>query len=1002
MNKCNEEQLRAINIRNKNVLVSAGAGSGKTMVLANRVLSLLKDGYSLDNMLILTFTKNAAQNMKTRIKKLINEVPSLTSQLSLVDGTDIETFDAFNKKLANKYRVKLGLTDGYDIGNETTFDLLKRKFIIADFEKRISSEDKEFISILDNYTDTSYDNLFNLILKIEKSIEVKRSPREYLSEIIAHPQKFSFDDLYKDIYDYFYLALKEYYKSIITLYETEPCSFLEEYSEKIKAMLSSSSDFDSLKSCIAFSSLPRMKKDFAHKEEFKAKRDKLYTRKIKGKIETIPSKEVFEMEYQNQEKTIRFIYREVVAVYDYISSYKDAKRIYSFTDIAQKVLNLIRNDSEIRNELKNHYQEIMVDEYQDNSDMQEDMINMLENNNLFLVGDIKQSIYRFRNANPSLFMKRYSLYKNDSSKGEVIDMNRNYRSSNNVISHINTLFSEIMNLSFGGADYKSSHTIICANSEYQEKQYSVRVLKVKEDADEDEEIYLVAQDIKSRIQEGKVKYEDFALILDRTSKFSRIIKIFNEEGIPLSVTFNADLTSLDFINLLIDLLKILSCFDRKDFSRENFVHPYLAISRSFIIGRKDEELYHYINEDKYLSDPWVQKAHSVFEEYRDYPIDVQFSAVLKSLNILERINSDEEFEDDMNQLLLFDNALVELASLKMSFAEAEEYFSSIKGENLKYQAKFDSSVKSSVTLIDIHMSKGLEYNHCYFLQLKKNYFEREYSSSLSYSDSYGAILPLSEEKSDKGYINPLLFMAKLKETHASREEKIRLLYVALTRAKLSMTFVEPFEHKEITSYSDAKSFDEILAKSGFYTMLTKVEHINVDTVSSSKENLNVQDFGFIYKTLDEIKEEKKETIKRASKTTIHASRESLKLGTSLHEILQVIDFVNPDYSFIKVKRHREMIQNFLSQDFLGDLKNAKIYKEFQFFDDINNTNGVIDLLIIYEDHALIVDYKLKDISDEEYKNQLQVYSRYIRQVTSLPVDVILYSLILKQYEILKV
>ncbi|HBD06076.1 MAG TPA: hypothetical protein DCY93_01535, partial [Firmicutes bacterium] len=176
MSKFNEEQLRAINIRNKNVLVSAGAGSGKTMVLANRVLSLLKDGYSLDNMLILTFTKNAAQNMKTRIKKLINEVPTLSSQLSLVDGADIETFDAFNKKLANKYRVKLGLTDGYDIGNETTFDLLKRNFIIADFEKRISSEDKEFISILDNYTDTSYDNLFNLILKIEKSIEAKRSP----------------------------------------------------------------------------------------------------------------------------------------------------------------------------------------------------------------------------------------------------------------------------------------------------------------------------------------------------------------------------------------------------------------------------------------------------------------------------------------------------------------------------------------------------------------------------------------------------------------------------------------------------------------------------------------------------------------------------------------------------------------------------------------------------------------------------------------------------------
>lgn len=115
MKKFNEMQQRAIDIRNKNVLVSAGAGSGKTTVLANRVISLLKDGYSIDRMLILTFTNNAALNMKRRIKALIENENGLSAQLPLVDGADISTFDAFSKKLSSKYCVELGLIKKYEI-----------------------------------------------------------------------------------------------------------------------------------------------------------------------------------------------------------------------------------------------------------------------------------------------------------------------------------------------------------------------------------------------------------------------------------------------------------------------------------------------------------------------------------------------------------------------------------------------------------------------------------------------------------------------------------------------------------------------------------------------------------------------------------------------------------------------------------------------------------------------------------------------------------------------
>lgn len=134
------------------------------------------------------------------------------------------------------------------------------------------------------------------------------------------------------------------------------------------------------------------------------------------------------------------------------------------------VLSLFRNYPDIALEVKNSYDEIMVDEYQDNSDLQESIINTLEKDNLFLVGDVKQSIYLFRNANPTLFIKRYEAYKNNNG-GIAIDMNENFRSSPCVIDSVNNIFSDIMTLDFGGADYVKDHIIISSNPIYKKYKW---------------------------------------------------------------------------------------------------------------------------------------------------------------------------------------------------------------------------------------------------------------------------------------------------------------------------------------------------------------------------------------------------------------------------------------------------------------------------------------------------------------------------------------------------
>ena len=191
----------------------------------------------------------------------------------------------------------------------------------------------------------------------------------------------------------------------------------------------------------------------------------------------------------------------------------------------------------------------MVDEYQDNSDLQESIINTLEKDNLFLVGDVKQSIYLFRNANPTLFIKRYEAYKNNNG-GIAIDMNENFRSSPCVIDSVNNIFSDIMTLDFGGADYVKDHIIISSNPIYKNisglknrtLNYNCELSSQKPEI----EATIIAKNIVSRINSNEqienrnIKYSDFAVIMDRGNDFDTYVEVFNKYGIPIYVDNDQD------------------------------------------------------------------------------------------------------------------------------------------------------------------------------------------------------------------------------------------------------------------------------------------------------------------------------------------------------------------------------------------------------------------------------------------------------------------------------
>lgn len=216
-----------------------------------------------------------------------------------------------------------------------------------------------------------------------------------------------------------------------------------------------------------------------------------------------------------------------------ITSFKKAKNSYEFTDIAKMAIKVVDENITVKEELKNYYQEIMVDEYQDTSDLQELFISAISNNNVYMVGDIKQSIYRFRNANPLIFKEKYEGYAKEVG-GLKIDLLKNFRSRGEVLDDINLLFNKVMTSSIGGADYQVSHQMVFGNTTYDQEgkndvsnhmeiyNYSI---DDKTYSNALKEIFIIANDIKTKVSQS---YPVFDLQLKRfkASNLSRFLYHF--------------------------------------------------------------------------------------------------------------------------------------------------------------------------------------------------------------------------------------------------------------------------------------------------------------------------------------------------------------------------------------------------------------------------------------------------------------------------------------------
>ena len=469
-----KEQEAAIYTEGTNIIVSAGAGSGKTAVLTERVLEKVKKGVSLNNLLILTFTKLAASEMRERIKSKL-EKEGLTEELEKVDTADITTFDAYSLSLVKEYHYLLNVSKDISIIDSSVISLYKRNTLKKIFDQLYEKEDKEFENLVSSFSFKDDKEIFEFILTLNNKLDLKPNKKEYLNTYI--------DKYYSD--EYINSNIKKYEEDILELIESisnnlmlfEDTKFQDKMYDSLHNLINSSS-YDEVVESINIT-LPRSTKlsdaDKEIKDKIKNNLDEI------KKLIIVPSTEdLYKMiigTKNNVSKIIEIVLRLDKEVYEYKSKYES----YEYHDIAYLAIDLVKNNIEVRNEIKYYLNEIMIDEYQDTNDIQEEFISYIANNNVYVVGDIKQSIYKFRNANPYIFKNKYDSYSRKEN-GIKIDLNKNFRSREEVINNINLLFDRIMDDDIGGASYQKSHQMIFGNTSYMcSYRHNIRCKRMEKD-----------------------------------------------------------------------------------------------------------------------------------------------------------------------------------------------------------------------------------------------------------------------------------------------------------------------------------------------------------------------------------------------------------------------------------------------------------------------------------------------------------------------------------------
>lgn len=885
-----KEQQQVIELRNRNILVSAAAGSGKTAVLVQRIITKLTQDEppsEIDRMLIVTYTEAAAAEMKERIRDAIEREleknpgnEHLQRQATLVHNAKVTTIHSFCLSVIRDHFHTIDLDPGFRIAEEGELKLLKHDVIKDVLENRYDEGSREYLDFVDAFAAGRDDkNLEELVLRLFEFSRSYPDAKRWLGECADHYQIDSMEQFLKSqavaiaqsrVRQYAADAKSLLKEGINVCQEPEGPYMYEEtlrldlevvtklfHAENYAGMYEVLKDlkWSRIASC-------RDKAVSAEKAEFV----KEIRAEVKKNISDLMEQYFYEKPEEIKEdmrrcqeyaKVLTSLVQEFA---NHLENEKREKNLIDFSDMEQYALRILTQEngdgivpSEVAKEYQEQFDEVMIDEYQDSNLIQEAILTSVSKvsageYNIFMVGDVKQSIYRFRLSRPELFMEKFNTYSQEESKTQRIDLHKNFRSRREVLDGTNYIFRQVMTSPLGGITYddKAALYLGAGYSEVEGNEVELMVVQTKSDLTEgieaeDTQRELEAKAVARRIHElvghhpvldkktgeyRPARYGDIVILSRGLKGFTDVFaKILGQEGIPAFTGSKEGYFGTLEIGIILDYLRVL------DNQKQDLA--LTAVMSSWIGGFTSEEM------AKIRSSFPKLPFHEAVAEYEESCSEGDLLEKLKSFrgqiaryrkrvpytsihDLLYQILSETGYKEYVQAMpggeqrkanldMLVEKARAfEKTSYKGLF-HFVRYIEQLKKYDVDYgEANIADEQADTVRIMSIHKSKGLEFPIVFVSGMSKRFNTQDGRGSILIHPELGIGLDFVDLK--KRMKSPS-FLKKVMQKEILNEnlgEELRVLYVALTRAKekLIMTGTQKDLEKRIRSFENVRIQEE--------------------------------------------------------------------------------------------------------------------------------------------------------------------------------------------------
>lgn len=1020
-------QKKAIDIRNTNVVVSASAGSGKTAVLVERLCQLvLKDHISIDSILAMTFTKDAAAEMKARLLSKLKAQPKtdyILQQMALLETASISTIDSFCLSIVQNYYYKIPIS--YTMSKQTA----------SSAQTRIAFENayKHAIQDLDLNSYTKLKMYFHSFGKTEEDIQ------KYIEDILAIINSKSEEDAkawmenIQESYTYLNPKIMEY----ALKYFHNHCLAMTEILDEVINQIAKPEDYEIkkeyLSKCLDATSYSDFKSQFElylkNTIGFKKTIDKVDYSKYQTSfkehetriVENLFDEAFYLKDIQSHKNLVDTLFDLTNKVKLYFQLEKKKMEVIDFNDMEHFAYQLLQ-DPMIKEEMYNKYQMILVDEFQDTNELQEKIIaSFCHENNVFRVGDIKQSIYGFRQANPKI-MQAW-MEKEDDNNTPLL-LQENYRSNASVIQFNNDFYSKIMNNELLGEQFEEIDIAnIGTKGQMESPQYPVRFLYTEYKDEEgnkatikknhnENRFDLIAQDIIEKHNAG-MPYKSMCVLTRNHAPQEKLKAVFEAYNIPAMITIDHGFFTNPAIQIVISTLKALEDLTDDISLCASLMSPLFNVSFSQIAKccidkEKGTSLYMSIKNEDFMK--------PFFELYANK--NKTITQLLQYIYAYNNFYYASTTIQDKNNL----DYLLELAGQFENQNDIHSFVLQLSKDAMQDQTQEASLYGKEDDVVQVktmHQSKGLQFPVVYILSQHEQ--RDKHGSSCILLDSTLGLSLKGLSLDYKLKYNSIYHLAlQTKKELDDLAEEMRVFYVATTRPQKELVIVDTIESIE-DFYSPLNAYTLLEDESYTGWLLHTYANTSASLVVFDKKSglyerpLKVRQNNTPYALPAYSKESKAFSSQTASGAKIKLDWKEVSLsknmgtirGTLFHEIVaqcaypyqekEIISYATSYGYTLKDHDIKQILA--LNEDSLYSswMKEKHVFEQSYIIEEKNQVvHGFMDLVIYKKDEVIIVDFKTDAVDNEQklidlYAIQLQTYKKAMKKLTNLPINTYIYS-----------